>query len=172
MKGGAESPSGVGFIEVVWSWLGALSGIFVSGYLSLKYLEPRELTLITGPMGASAVLVFGTVKNPFAQPRNLVGGHFISALAGVACFQLLGESTLLAAGLAVSFAIAAMHVTKTVHPPGGATALIAVIGDDRIHNLGFLYPFMPVGLGAIILLLIALLFNNLSGNRKYPEYWF
>ncbi len=172
MKGGAKSPPGVGLKEVFWSWFGAVTGIFICGYLSLKYFEPKDLTLITGPLGASAVLVFGTIKSPFAQPRNLIGGHVISGLAGVACHQLFGESTLVAAGLAVSLAIAAMLVTKTVHPPGGATALIAVIGDKRIHDLGFLYPFVPSGLGACILMILAVLFNNLSKSRKYPEYWF
>jgi CBS-domain-containing membrane protein len=65
-----------------------------------------------------------------------------------------------------------MLATKTLHPTGGATALIAVIGSEQIHNLGFLYAFVPAGLGAFILLIVALLVNNLSRNRKYPEYWF
>ena len=49
-------------------------------------------------------------------------------------------------------AIAVMHVTKTTHPPGGATALIAVIGSERVHQLGFLYVLSPVALGALIML--------------------
>jgi CBS-domain-containing membrane protein len=77
----------------------------------------------------------------------------------------------MAAALGVSLAIAAMLATKTVHPPGGATALIAVIGGKKIHDLGFLYAFVPAGAGAVILLVIALLVNNLSKNRRYPEYW-
>ena len=76
-----------------------------------------------------------------------------------------------AASLGVSLAIAAMLVTKTLHPPGGATALIAVIGGKKIHDLGFLYAFVPAGLGALILLIVALLVNNLARNRRYPEYW-
>jgi CBS-domain-containing membrane protein len=76
------------------------------------------------------------------------------------------------AALAVSITAAAMLVTKTVHPPGGATALIAVIGGEKIHQLGFLYPLLPVGLGALILLVVGLLVNNISRNRRYPEYWF
>ena len=83
-----------------------------------------------------------------------------------------GEHVWLAAALATSLATAAMLVTRTVHPPGGATALIAVIGGDKIYKLGFLYPFLPVGLGALILLIVGLLVNNLSRNRTYPEYWF
>jgi CBS-domain-containing membrane protein len=63
-------------------------------------------------------------------------------------------------------------MTKTLHPPGGATALIAVIGGDKIHNLGSMYALVPVGLGAAIMLIIALLVNNIPKSRKYPEFWF
>jgi CBS-domain-containing membrane protein len=64
-----------------------------------------------------------------------------------------------------------MHATKTLHPPGGATALIAVIGSQKIHDLGYLYAVIPVGTGALLMLVVALLVNNLSANRKYPEFW-
>ncbi len=171
MKGGAKSPPGVGLTEMLWSWLGSVIGIGLCGYLSSKYLEPRDLTLIIGSFGASAVLVYGAIKSPLAQPRNLIGGHIISGLVGVACYQLFGQTIWIAAALAVSLAIVAMLVTKTLHPPGGATALIAVIGGEKIHDLGFLYAFLPAGAGALILLIVALLVNNLSKNRKYPEYW-
>ncbi len=172
MKGGAKSPPGVGLTEMLWSWIGAVIGIGICGYLSSKYFEPRDLTLIIGSFGASAVLVYGAIKSPFAQPRNLIGGHIISGLVGVACYQLVGDVIWMAAALGVSLAIVAMLATKTVHPPGGATALIAVIGGKKIHDLGFLYAFLPAGAGALILLVVALLVNNLSKNRKYPEYWF
>ncbi|MDA8214555.1 MAG: HPP family protein [Nitrospiraceae bacterium] len=171
MKGGAKSPPGVGLTEILWSWLGAVIGIGICGYLSAQYFEPRDLTLIIGSFGASAVLVYGAIKSPLAQPRNLIGGHIISGLVGVACYQLFGQTIWMAAALGVSLAIAAMLATKTLHPPGGATALIAVIGGKKIHDLGFLYAFVPAGAGAVILLVIALLVNNLSKNRRYPEYW-
>jgi CBS-domain-containing membrane protein len=171
MKGGAMSPPGVGVGELFWSWLGAVLGIGLCGYLSSKYFEPRDLTMIIGSFGASAVLVYGAIKSPLAQPRNLIGGHVLSGLVGVACYQMFGESLWLAAALAVSFAIVSMLATKTLHPPGGATALIAVIGGPKIHSLGFLYAIIPAGAGAVILLIVALVVNNLSRNRKYPEYW-
>ena len=172
MKGGATGPPGVGLSEVLWALLGSAVAICICQYISARYFEPRDLTLIVGSLGASAVLVYGAIKSPFAQPRNLIGGHVLSGLVGVSCYQLFGGTPWLAAALAVSLAIGAMMVTKTVHPPGGATALIAVIGGPKVHALGFLYPFVPAGLGALILLLVALLVNNLSSNRKYPEYWF
>lgn len=171
MKGGAKSPPGVGFGELLWSWLGAMIGIGICGYLSAQYFEPRDLTLLIGSFGASAVLVYGAIKSPLAQPRNLVGGHVVSGLVGVACSQMFSATIWLAAAMAVSLAIVAMLATKTLHPPGGATALIAVIGGAKIHNLGFLYAFLPAGAGAVILLIVALIVNNLSRNRRYPEYW-
>jgi len=172
MRGGAKSPPGIGFGEIAWSWVGCAISIGLCGYLSSKFFETRDLTLLVGSFGASAVLVYGTVKSPFAQPRNLLGGHLISGIIGVACYRWCGETIWLAAALAVSITAAAMLVTKTVHPPGGATALIAVIGGEKIHQLGFLYPLLPVGLGALILLVVGLLVNNISRNRRYPECWF
>lgn len=171
MKGGAKSPPGVGYGELIWSWLGAMIGIGICGYLSSKYFEPRDMTFLIGSFGASAVLVYGAIKSPLAQPRNLVGGHILSGLVGVACSQLFGNIVWFASALAVSFAIVAMLATKTLHPPGGATALIAVIGGAKIHDLGFFYAVLPAGAGALILLLVALIVNNLSKHRKYPEYW-
>jgi CBS-domain-containing membrane protein len=145
--------------------------IDICAYLSAKYFEPQDKTLLIGSFGATAVLLYAAIKSPLAQPRNLVGGHIISGLVGVACQHIFGDVSWLAASMAVSLAIVAMLATKTLHPPGGATALIAVIGGTKIHNLGYLYAFFPVGTGAIILLVVALIVNNLSKNRKYPEYW-
>jgi CBS-domain-containing membrane protein len=172
MKGGAASPPGVGAMEMFWSWIGASIGIMICAYLSSLYMEPHDLTLLIGSLGASAVLVFGAVKSPLAQPRNLVGGHIVSALVGVACQQIFGSVVWLAAAMAVSFAIVAMLAVKTLHPPGGATALIAVIGGTKIHSLGYFYVLVPAGASALILLIVALIINNLAKQRKYPEYWF
>ena len=144
----------------------------ICAYLSSRYFEPRDLTLLIGSFGASAVLAYGAVKSPLAQPRNLVGGHIVSGLVGVACQQIFGSVVWLAAAMAVSLAIVAMLATKTLHPPGGATALIAVIGGPKIHNLGYCYALVPAGTGALILLIVALMVNNLAKARKYPEYWF
>jgi CBS-domain-containing membrane protein len=171
IRGGGKSPPGVAFMEICWSFFGSLVGIGTCAYLSARFFEPRDMSLMVASLGASAVLVYGAVKSPFAQPRNLVGGQVISALIGVAAYALLGN-TWIAAGLAVSCALAAMLATKTLHPPGGATALLAVIGSKQLHDLGFMYALLPVGLGVIVLLVIALVVNNLSRYRRYPEYWF
>lgn len=171
MKGGGKSPPGVGLPEVLWSCLGSVLGISICGYLSSSYFEPRDLTLLVASFGASAVLVYGAIRSPLAQPRNVLGGHILSAIIGVACYQLFGGTTWVAGAIGVSLAIVAMLLTKTVHPPAGATALIPIIGGEKIQTLGFLYVLVPIGLGAVILVLVAMLVNNLSENRRYPEYW-
>lgn len=171
MKGSGQSPPRVSLPEVMWSWLGSFLGIAAVSLVHYKMLEQTDLMMIIGSFGASAVLIYGAVRSPLAQPRNLIGGHILSAIVGVTAFQLLGGQPWLAASLAVSTSIALMHLTKTLHPPGGATALIAVIGGDGVHSLGYLYVIMPVALGAGIMLLIALLVNNIAQNRRYPEFW-
>ena len=156
--------------EVFWASLGAALGIGTAALLSTRFFEPRDALLILGSFGASAVLIYGVILSPLAQPRNLIGGHVISAVIGVAVFQIAGDN-FVSAGLAVALAIVAMTLTDTTHPPGGATALIAVIGEDTIHELGFLYALMPAGLGALLLLLVALIVNNIPKTRRYPAYW-
>ncbi|MFI5294248.1 MAG: HPP family protein [Thermodesulfovibrionales bacterium] len=172
IKGGAKSPPGVGMTEILWAWLGSSVGIALCGYISAKYFEPRDMSLIIGSFGASAVLVYAAIKSPLAQPRNLLGGHILSGLVGVVCYKFFGDTLWIASAMSVSLSIVVMLCTKTLHPPGGATALIAVIGGKKVHDLGFLYALVPAGLGAVLLLLIALVVNNLSKSRKYPEYWF
>lgn len=135
------------------------------------FLGESDNLLMIGSLGASAVLVYGAPRSPLAQPRNLVGGHMLSALVGVLCFKLLNAYPGFAEATAVATAIALMHLTRTLHPPGGATALIAVIGSEELHALGYLYVLAPAGLGAVILLLVGLLVNNASANRSYPEFW-
>jgi CBS-domain-containing membrane protein len=166
------SPPRVSNAEILWSWIGAFLGIGLVGWLQHQFFDGTDLQLLIGSFGASAVLVYGAVRSPLAQPRNLVGGHVISACIGVACFQLLHSVPWLAEAAAVATAIAVMHATKTLHPPGGATALIAVVGSAKIHHLGFFYALMPAGLGALILLCVALVVNNVAGTRRYPEVWF
>ncbi|BBO73179.1 membrane protein [Desulfosarcina widdelii] len=172
MRGHTQSPPRVGLIEILWSWIGSFLGIAAVGLLHFRVLDQSALIMIIGSFGASAVLVYGAIRSPLAQPRNLIGGHVLSAIVGVAAYQYLGGQPWLAAAMAVSVSIALMHLTKTLHPPGGATALIAVIGGDSVHNLGYLYAIVPVGLGAGVMLTIALMVNNISKDRRYPEFWF
>ncbi len=172
MRGTTKSPPRVSVSEIIWSWIGAFLGIASVAYINYNIIEGTDLVMIIGSFGASAVLIYGAIKSPLAQPRNLIGGHFFSAVIGVLSYKLFHPYLWFASAFAVATAIAFMHYTKTLHPPGGATALIAVIGSEKIHNLGFLYAVIPAGIGALIMLIVALLVNNIPQTRRYPEYWF
>ncbi len=172
MRGGEHSPPRIGVKEIVWSWIGAFSGIALVSYCNIRIAEKSDLMLFIASFGASAVLIYGAVKSPLAQPRNFIGGHIISAVIGVACYKYFFYNPWFASAMAVACAIAVMHVTRTLHPPGGATALIAVIGSNQIHALGYYYAIIPVGIGAFIMLAVALVVNNIPSSRRYPEYWF
>jgi CBS domain-containing membrane protein len=159
--------------KIIWSWIGAFVGIYLVALIG-KWtgLAGVNNVFLIGSFGASAVLVYGAPMADFSQPRNIVGGHFFSAIVGVTIYMLIKDS-ILASATAVSLAIVTMHFSRTLHPPGGATALIAVIGGDKIHQLGYAYVLYPVLSGAVIMMLVALLVNNLSTNpkRHYPVYW-
>jgi CBS-domain-containing membrane protein len=171
MRGNTVVPPRVSVFEIVWSWIGAFLGISAVAYLNYRILDESDFGLMLGSFGASAVLIYGAIKSPLAQPRNLVGGHILSGFVGVASYQLFPSCMWMAAAVAVASALALMHSTKTLHPPGGATALIAVIGGEKVHSLGFLYPIVPAGLGAVVMLAVALLVNNIPKTRRYPEFW-
>lgn len=156
------------FKEHFWSYVGAFFGIGILAYVQSLSLPRFENIFLIGSFGASSVLVYGAIRSPLAQPRNLIGGHVISAFVGVTIYKFFPDIIWLSAPTAVALSIVCMQITKTVHPPGGATALIAVIGTEKVKELGYWYVISPVLTGSFILLIVALIFNNISSNRKYP----
>ena len=158
----------VDFREHFWSFLGAFIGIGLIAYIQSLQFPPLENVFLIGSFGASAVLVYGAIQSPLAQPRNLIGGHVVSAIVGVTVAKVMPDIIWLTAPLAVAASIVAMQITRSLHPPGGATALIAVSGGTKIAELGYLYVITPVFSGALILLLVALIFNNITKKRHYP----
>ena len=171
MKGTTKSPPAVSLAEIIWSWIGSFFGIAAVAAINFAIVAKTDLVMIIGSFGASAVLIYGAIRSPLAQPRNLIGGHVISAAVGVTAYKLLPSHLWLASAIAVATSIAVMHATKTLHPPGGATALIAVVGSQKIHDLGYLYLLIPAGVGPLIMLAVALLVNNIPKKRRYPEFW-
>lgn len=158
----------VDYKEQFWSFVGAFFGIGLIALIQSSYLPELENILLIGSFGAASVLIFGTIQSPFAQPRNFIGGQIISALIGVTICKFLPDIIWITAPLAVATSIIAMQITKTLHPPGGATALIAVIGTEKIKTLGYFYVISPVLTGTLILFIVAIIFNNMTKHRKYP----
>ncbi|OIO68906.1 MAG: hypothetical protein COW19_09935 [Zetaproteobacteria bacterium CG12_big_fil_rev_8_21_14_0_65_55_1124] len=150
--------------------IGALLGIAICWGISIQFVGTLSATMIVASMGAGAVLLFGVPHGVLSQPWAATGGHLLSAVIGVTCAQQIDEIWL-AASLAVGLAVLVMHYARCLHPPGGATALVAVVGGEDIHALGYAYVLEPVMLNALTLLCVALLFNNLLSNRRYPAAW-
>jgi len=154
--------------EKLTAALGGFVGIFLISWVSFYFTGASGAALIVPSMGASAVLVFAVPHGKLSQPWSLFGGQLISAAIGVACYQFI-PNLFFASGVAVGLAIAAMHVFRCVHPPGGATALVAVIGIEQIHVLGYTFIVTPVLLNTVIIFLTALVFNNIFPWRRYPS---
>jgi len=150
---------------------GALCGLLVTALLSHFLLAPAGATIfMVAPMGASAVLLFALPASPLAQPWSAIGGNVISGLVGMACVRWFGGSLSLPllGALATGLAIAAMFATRCLHPPGGAMALTTVIGGPVVHAAGFGFVLTTVLLNTLLLVGMAVVYNNLTG-RRYPH---
>ena len=141
----------------------------LGGFLAISILG--ALTTMTSsewliaPFGASCVLAFGASNSPFSRPYNIVGGHMISAFISLLICQFVGTSYW-SIGLAVGLSIAALILTGTTHPPAGATSLIVMMG-----NYDWSFLFLPVLTGSVLIVILAMLLNNLFGDRQYPIFW-
>lgn len=153
--------------ERVVSALGAFVGIAVVVLTSRYFLTGGDSYLVIASMGASAVLLFAVPHGALSQPWAVFGGHLFSALIGVSC-SLLIANDLIAAPVAVALAVGAMHYLRCIHPPGGATALAAVIGGAEIQSLGYQFVLTPVMANALAILLSAVVFNAFFSWRRYP----
>lgn len=157
----------LGPAEVAVSLAGALVGIAAVHAVSTALLGPEAAVFMVASMGAAAVLLFGVPHGALSQPWPAIGGQVISAAVGVTAATWIPDPAL-AAGVAVGGAIAAMQIARCIHPPGGATALIAVIGGAEVHALGYAYIVAPVLLNTLILFTIAVAANYPFAWRRYP----
>ncbi|WP_294351908.1 HPP family protein [uncultured Sphingomonas sp.] len=146
---------------------GALAGIALTAAICTALLPHSLSLLLVAPMGASAVLVFAVPASPLAQPWPVIGGNLLSALVGIAVARVVSEPAL-AAGCAVGGAIAVMSLTRSLHPPGGAASLLAVLGGSAVQAQGWTFAFVPVAANAVVLAAAGVLFHRLSGH-SYPH---
>ncbi|WNZ47717.1 HPP family protein [Leptolyngbya boryana CZ1] len=148
------------YAQIFSSWMGSFLGIATLAYLSVHTQYP----LIAAPFGATAVLAFAVPDSPLAQPRNLIGGNLIGAIVCITLVYAFGTAPWVMA-LAVATAIKLMQLTKTLHPPGGAVALVGVMSEASWDFL-----LTPVLTGSIVILLCTIAFNNLVPGRLYPKH--
>ncbi len=124
--------------------------------------------LLIASMGASAVLLFAVPHSLLSRPWNVIGGHMVSALIGV-IMHLLIHDTILASALAAGGAITAMYYLGCLHPPGGASAVIPVISAPASDGFGLWLVIFPIGTGALLMVLFAMIYNFPFPWRRYPQ---
>ena len=156
-----------GHLEKLVSAAGGLISILVVAYIAREFHSPQDSMLVVASMGASAVLLFAVPHGPLSQPWPVFGGHLVSGAIGVTCAQAIADP-MLAGPVAVALSIWAMHYLRCIHPPGGATALTAVMGGDSIASLGYGYLVTPLLLNTVTILAMAVIFNSAFPWRRYP----
>ena len=153
--------------EKIISGLGGFVGILLILIITRQFVEIGDAGLIVASMGASAVLMFAVPHGPLSQPWALSCGHLVSAVIGVSCYLLI-PNLFVAAASAVGLAITAMYYLRCIHPPGGATALTAVVAGSSVHALGYMYLLTPVLINVVIIFAVAIIFNFIFPWRRYP----
>lgn len=160
-RGSSAFPLGTRYQQILISYIGGFFGIAALAYLSTATNSP----LIMAPLGATSVLAFAVPESPLAQPRNIIGGNFLAGLVSLICLNLFGSEPWVMA-VAVGTAIGLMQLTKTLHPPAGAVALVAIMTHAKWQFL-----LTPVLAGSMILVFCSVVFNNLVAGKTYPKQW-
>ena len=161
-------PIGASARERLRGSVGAFLGLLATGLVSRLALgSDTAAAQLLAPMGASAVLLFAVPASPLAQPWSIVGGNLVSAAIGITCRRLIPDPVL-ASALAGGLAIGAMFALRCLHPPSGAIALTTVLGAPAIHDMGYGFLLAPLGVNTLLLVGMALVFNNATGHR-YPH---
>lgn len=164
MGGTIESPRRAPLLKIFAAFVGGSVGIGLLALLTQYY----DAQLLMAPFGASCVLLFAAPDTPLAQPRNVIGGHCVATAVGLIAVHFMPTSSPLEMGVVVGLAIALMQLTRTVHPPAGADPLVVMALGPTVP---WSFLITPALAGSVILVLIALLMNNIENGSKWPKYW-
>lgn len=162
--GTTVSPPRAPVVRIIAAFVGGALGIGLLAFLASAYGAP----LLMAPFGATCVLLFAIPDSPLAQPRNVIGGHVVATAIGLAAVHTLPSISPVEMGIVVGLAIAAMQLTRSVHPPAGADPLVVMALGPTVP---WSFLVMPALAGALILVLIALVVNNLEPDARWPKYW-
>lgn len=164
LKGGGLLPPKPNFIQLTKGLIGGFLGILCLGILSYYTGVPW----LMAPFGATCVLLFAAPNSPFAQPRNVIIGHFVTSFVGLIGLYLFGQS-IWVISLSVGFAIMLMQYLRAVHPPAGANPIVILLAGKS--SVGFEYLIMHVLIGSVSLVAIAIFVNNIGARENWPNYW-
>lgn len=164
LQGGGALPPKPTMAQLLRGLVGSALGILTICILGQSTGEPW----LMAPFGATCVLLFAVPTSPLAQPRNVIGGHLLSATVGLIALYGFGDSIMVLA-LAVGIATMLMQYFRAVHPPAGANPLVIILAGQGA--VGFDYLFTPVLVGSVTLVVIAALVNNYGATGRWPVYW-
>lgn len=160
MKGELKEEPKINYRDAIVSSIGGLIAIIISSAIALALGYPMALA----PIGASCVLVFGAHKGPLSQPRHVLGGHLLATVSALIIWSLFHRS-LITIAIVLAFVLILMILTKTVHPPAAASAIVAINTQAGWGYLGIIM------ICACVVVLISTAYNNLFQDRQYPRYW-
>ncbi|MES2207603.1 MAG: HPP family protein [Pseudomonadota bacterium] len=147
--------------QIALAWFGSLLILVMLFMLTRAF----SFSFMLGSFAGTCAYIFGYPELPFSQPRNILGGHFISALISLILFSALGTQVWIVC-IAISTSIALMMYTGTMHPPAATNPLIIVLTPTAWSIL-----FSPILIGCLIIICAGYIYNNLANPKSYPKYW-
>jgi CBS-domain-containing membrane protein len=151
-------------MNVIWKKCLPGLGGFLAVFLCASIGTTIEISMLMAPFGATCVLVFVIPESPLAQPRNVIGGHLISAWIGLLMSHFVGVHPW-SLGLAVGIAILCMQLSRTIHPPAGADPILVMLTGA---NWSFMVT--PVLAGSLLIVVTGFVFHLILRN-PYPKKW-
>ena len=145
------------------SLAGIFSFITILILTTLTYKTPYGLFLIAS-FGSTMVLLYGYPESPFAQPKNIIVGHFLTSLVGIIFLNFVHLPIFINIALAVGFGVMLMILLKVTHPPAGGNPIIVIIG-----SVSYDYLLTPVIVGSIVVVLFGFIINKFLLKKKYPK---
>ena len=161
MKGVARKETRIDYLDSLVSATGVLLAVSIICFLAVSL----GYSMAMGPLGASCVLIFAAHNGPLSQPRQVIGGHILSTTIGLVIWSIFGKSLSIIV-ITLVIVLIVMSLTKTIHPPAAASALVAINFET---GWGYL---MPIIIGTFLIIFIAMIYNNLFPKRQYPKHWF
>nr|WP_269117714.1 HPP family protein [Vibrio cincinnatiensis] len=164
LKGGGSLPPRPSLLQLSKGLVGGTLGILCLCLLG----QYSGVPWLMAPFGATCVILFAAPTSPLAQPRNVIGGHLITASVGLIALYGFGDSFLVLS-VAVGVSIMLMQFFRAVHPPAGANPVVVILAGKAAVGLSFL--FTPVLVGSVLLVFIASMVNNYGVKDGWPVYW-
>ena len=149
---------------IIQSTLAGIFSIITIGVLTILTYKTSYGIFLIASFGSTMVLLYGYPESPFAQPKNIILGHFLTSLIGIIFLNFVPLPIFLNIPFAVGFGVMFMILLKVTHPPAGGNPIIVIIG-----SVSFDYLLTPVLIGSIIVVVFGVIINKFLFKKEYPK---